>query len=96
MERKNIRPNQHLPNAKFEHSLLPTAKEPPHSQTSAEDDCRKTATNNGSAQSDVEHLHAVAPPAAVDEAVGVVGAREFAAILYSSRFSAGTMERISA
>ena len=48
----------------------------------AEDDCRKTATNNRSAESDVEHLHTVALPAAVDEAVCVVCARELLAFRY--------------
>jgi hypothetical protein len=83
MERIISKTNQHLPQCKVRpvhsYGLLPATEEPPHSQASAEDNSRKTATDNSGTESDVEHLHAVAPPAAVDEAVGVVGAREFAA-----------------
>jgi hypothetical protein len=64
-------------------------KEPPHSHGSAEHHSRKTATNNSSAESNVQHLHAVALPAAVDEAVCVVCAREFPA------FGHGDFEEIA-
>jgi hypothetical protein len=77
---KNIRTNPTPPQCKFEPGLSPAPKEPPHSQPSTKHNSRKTATDNSSAQGDVEHLHAVASPAAVDEAVGVVGARELAAL----------------
>ena len=59
--------------------LRPAAKELSDSHGSAEDDGRKAASDNCGAESDVEHLHAVALPAAVDETVCVVCARELPA-----------------
>ena len=55
------------------------AKEPPNSHSSAEDNSRKTAADNSSTESHIEHLHAVTPAAAVDETVCVVCARELPA-----------------
>lgn len=63
-------------------SLRPAAKEPPNSHGGAEDNSRKTAADNSSAESDVEHLHAVTLAAAVDKSVCVVCARELPAFGY--------------
>lgn len=65
-----------------QHSSRPTAEEPPHGHGRAEHHSRKTAADNSSAESDVEHLHAVALTATVNEAVGVVCARELPALGY--------------
>jgi hypothetical protein len=62
-----------------QHISRSATEEPPHSHASAEQHSRKTATDNSSAESNVQHLHAIALPAAVDEAVCVVCAREFPA-----------------
>lgn len=42
----------------------------------------RLTTDNTNAEKDIHHLHAVAPPAAVDEAVCVVGAWKFLALGY--------------
>lgn len=59
---------------------VPATEEPPNSHARTEHHSRKTATDDGRAESDVEHLHAVAALAALDEAVRVVGARELPAL----------------
>jgi len=71
------------------HILRPAAKEPPNSHGGTEDDSRETAANDSGTESDIEHLHAVALPAAVHEAVCVVCARELPA------FGHGDFEEIA-
>ena len=58
----------------------PAAKESANGHARGEDDCCERSTNDGRTEEDVEHLHAVSPAAAVDEAIGIVGAREFLAL----------------